>query len=167
MATIDLIPQSNASGDAFQRVIDDMNKQISPNNPRIQPENLDDILDTCYIMRNRLCELYNADLERARIEERELARIEARENQRLKLEKICMKRNQFKIKGPEDVRILIRAVTLYDELVNKAMDHDSFHRLASERQIPADIADAVYFAAGLNIELMRETIAKNMSLLAE
>ena len=167
MATIDVIPQSNASGDAFQRVIDDMNKQISPDNPRIQPENLDDILDTCYIMRNRLCELYNADLERARIEIREEARIDARENQRLKLEKICMKRNQFKIKGPEDVRILIRAVSLYDQLVDKAMPKDDFDRLASERLIPADIADAVYFAAGLNIELMRETIAKNMSLLAE
>jgi len=167
MATIDVIPQSNASGDVFQRVIDDMNKQISPDNPRIQPDSLDDCLQGLYIFHNRICELYNEDLERARIEIREEARQEARENQRLKLEKICMKRNQFKIKGPEDVRILIRAVTLYDELVNKAMDHDSFHRLASERQIPADIAEAVYFAAGLNIELMRETIAKNMSLLAE
>ena len=167
MATIDAIPQTNGTENAFQRVIDDMNRQVQPDNPRIQPENLDDILDTCYIMRNRLCELYNADLENARIEIREEARQEAREHQRLKLEKVCMKRGMFKVKSADDVRVMIRAVTLYDELTQKAIPKLEYDRLASERQIPADIADAVYFAAGLNIELMRETIAKNMSLLAE
>lgn len=164
MATIDAIPQTNGTENAFQRVIDDMNRQVQPDNPRIQPENLDDILDTCYIMRNRLCELYNADLERARIEERELARIEAREAQRARLERFSMKRNQFRIKTPDDVKILIRAVTLYDELVNKAMPKDDFDRLASERQIPADIAEALYYAAGWNIEGIRKLIADNMSM---
>jgi len=167
MATINAIPQTDASGDAFQRIIDDMNRQVQPDNPRIQPENLDDILDTCYIIRNRLCELYNADLERARLDIREEARQDAREAQRARLEKICMRRNQFKIKGPEDVRILIRAISLYDQLVDKAMPKDDFDRLASERQIPADIAEAVYYAAGFNVDLVRSTIDKNMSLLAE
>lgn len=164
MATIDVIPQTNGTENAFQRVIDDMNKQISPDNPRIQPDSLDDCLQGLYIFHNRICELYNEDLERARLDIREEARQDAREAQRARLERFSMKRNQFRIKTPDDVKILIRAVTLYDELVNKAMPKDDFDRLASERQIPADIAEALYYAAGWNIEGIRKLIADNMSM---
>lgn len=167
MAVIE-IPQSTRTDNmSLETMTEMMNQVIHPDNPNVNLQSFDDVLDCMFLCRSKLAELFNSNLEEltAGIRQEEREKIRAEINERL--EKACMRRNRYQVKTQEDVKDLARALTLYETLIEKPMSRDAFAVLAKERKVSPDMAEAVYRAATLNPELMRKVISENMVLLSE
>lgn len=165
MAVVE-VPEHDASGDVVAHMVEEFNAKICPDNEKVRPETLDDILEGHLVFRKVTIDLYNSDLDKARSEIRTEAKEEAEQHLRDRLEKDVARAGAIPLGTPEDLKAIIREVKVFDTLKNKFMGRDKFLELCKKENVPANRAELIYISRVFDIETRRRLISENINMLA-
>lgn len=164
------IQKPETSNELTRAALEQFNAEVSakmnPDNEKIRPETLDDILEGLMIFRATLINRFNEDLEKSREELRATAKDEAEVNMRTRLERDVSRAGNIPVSTPDELRTIIREVNVYDQLCKKFMSRDKFIELCKKDKIPEARADLIYISRVFDIESRRRLISENYNLLA-
>lgn len=160
------VPERDPNGDAFAHVVEMCNAKLNPDNEKVRPETLDDILEGLLVFRTVLINRYNEDLDKARTDIRGEAKEEAEQQLRDRLERDVSRAGAIPVSTPEDLKAIIREVKVFDMLCKKFMSRDKFIELCKKENVPDNRAELIYISRVFDIETRRRLIAENINMLA-
>jgi len=165
--TINPASDSGVGNPTAQAVAQMMNGFIHPDNPNVRLETFDDALDACFLIRAKLTDLYNADLEKIRETIREEERKKAIKDLNDRLETKHSFEKRVTVGNADGLKQIIKQVKAYDHLKENFMGRAGFVSYCKQQGIDEEQADLIYISLAFDIEKRRRMINDNLMMLAD